>query len=305
MTAYIVRRLAQSIAVVVGLAVVVFFVTRLLGDAARLMLPLNATEEQYIALRAQLGLDDPLYEQFGRYLAQILRGDFGTSLWQNVPAMDLVISRLPATAYLALATMLFSLVIAIPMGIVAAIRPGSFVDRLTTLLSILGLSLPTFWIALLLIAFVAVGLGWFKTSGYGGLDYVVLPVLALSMQSIGRLVQVVRSSMLDVLSMPYLTTARSKGLTETTTLSRHALRNAAIPMVTIAADETATLLNGAVVIEVIFGWPGIGKLALDAIERRDFPLIQACVLFVAAMVVTLNLLVDLVYARLDPRITYR
>lgn len=302
---YVLRRLVQSVFVVLGLAIVVFFVTHVIGDAARLALPIDATEDQYQILRNQLGLNDPLVEQLARYLADLARGDFGISIWQSVPAMDLVVDRFPATLLLASATLIFSLAVSVPLGILSALRPGSLFDRATTLLSILGLSLPTFWLALLLITFVAVKLGWFKTSGYGGWEYLILPMLAISTQTIGRLTQVVRSSMLDVLTAQYLTTARSKGLREFTTITRHALRNAVLPTLTIAGDEAAGLLNGSVVIEVIFGWPGIGKLTIDAIERRDFPVIQASVLFVATVVVLLNLVVDLLYAYLDPRIRYK
>lgn len=304
MVRYVLRRLVQSIFVLVGLTIVVFVVTRQIGDVARLMLPIDATEDQYLQMRASLGVDDPIYVQFGRYVLQLLRGDFGMSLWQNVPAVDLVASRFPATALLAFATLGFALVIALPVGVGAALRPGGVFDRIATVTSIFGLSVPTFWLALVLITVFSVELGWFKTSGYGGFQYLVLPVLAIAAQSIGRLAQVVRTSMLDVLTAPYLVTARSKGLFEYVILVRHALRNAMLPIVTIIGDEIIGLLNGSVVIEVIFGWPGIGKLTIDAIERRDFAVIQASVIFVALVVILVNLIVDLVYAWLDPRIRY-
>jgi peptide/nickel transport system permease protein len=304
MTAYLIRRLFHSLFVLVGVSLLVFFVGRMIGDPARLMLPLEASEAQVEALRARLGFDQPLYVQLVRFVSDLLRGDFGTSIWQGVPAMSLVVNRFPATVYLTLAVVVFSLFVGLPMGIVAAIWPRSAMDRLTTVLSITGVSMPTFWLALVLIIVFAVNLGWVKTSGYGGFEFLILPVLALSVVHIGRISQVVRSCMLDELSRPYITTARSKGLHEAQTVVRHALRNAAIPVITLTADEVAGLINGAVVIEVIFAWPGIGLLALDAIERRDFPVIQADVMLVAAVVVLLNLLVDLTYAYLDPRIRY-
>lgn len=304
MARYVLRRLIQSIFVLVGLTVVVFFVTRQVGDVARLMLPVDATEQQYLDMRRVLGVDDPLLLQFWRYLTDILRGDFGMSIWQNQPAMELVAARFPATALLAFATLGFSLAVALPVGIAAALKPGSIFDRLATVISIFGLSVPTFWLALLMIALFSVQLGWFKTSGYGGIDYLILPMLAISAQSIGRLAQVVKTSMLDVLNAQYLVTARSKGLFERVILIRHALRNALLPIVTIIGDEMIGLLNGSVVIEVIFGWPGIGKLTIDAIERRDFAVIQASVIFVALAVVIVNMIVDLIYAWLDPRIRY-
>lgn len=304
MARYVLRRLIQSIFVLAGLTIVVFFVTRQIGDVARLMLPIDATEQQYIEMRQALGLNDPLIVQFGRYLLDLARGNFGMSLWQNVPAMDLVIARFPATAILAFSTLIFSLAIAVPVGMAAALKPGSIFDRFATVITIFGLSVPTFWLALLMITVLSVQLGWFKTSGYGSIEYLILPMLAISTQSIGRLAQVVKTSMLDVLSAQYLVTARSKGLFEHVILLRHGLRNALLPIVTIVGDEIIGLLNGSVVIEVIFGWPGIGKLTIDAIERRDFAVIQASVIFVALTVIVVNLIVDLIYAWLDPRIRY-
>jgi peptide/nickel transport system permease protein len=304
LTAYLIRRLVHSCFVLIGVSLLVFFVSRLIGDPARLMLPLEASEAQVEALRARLGFDQPLYVQFGRFVLDLLRGDFGTSLWQGVPAMSLVLSRFPATIYLASAVVIFSLLVGLPMGIVSAVWPRSLIDRVTTVVSITGVSMPTFWLALVLIITFAVNLRWLKTSGYGGLEFLILPVLALSVVHIGRIAQVVRSCMLDELSRAYVTTARSKGLREHETVLGHALRNAAIPVITLTADEVAGLINGAVVIEVVFAWPGIGLLALDAIERRDFPVVQADVLLVAAAVVILNLVVDLTYAYVDPRIRY-
>jgi peptide/nickel transport system permease protein len=304
MTAYLIRRLVHSIFVLIGVSVLVFFVSRLIGDPARLMLPLEASEAQIQDLRVRLGFDQPLHVQFGRFMLDVARGDFGMSIWQGVPAMSLVLSRFPATLYLAFAVVAFSLAVGLPIGIVSAVRPRSLLDRVTTVLSITGVSMPTFWLALMLIIVFAVQLRWFKTSGYGGLEFLVLPVLALSTVHIGRIAQVVRSCMLDELSKAYVTTARSKGLTEQAAVVRHALRNAAIPVITLTADEVAGLINGAVVIEVVFGWPGIGLLALDAIERRDVPDIQADVLLVASADVLMNLVVDLTYAYADPRIRY-
>jgi peptide/nickel transport system permease protein len=304
MLRYLAGRLAQSLLVLAGLTIVVFIVSRQIGDAARLMLPLDATQEQYLRMREYLGLDRPLAAQFLDYVLDLSRGDFGISLWQNVPAMDLVLSRFPATALLASATVAFALLLALPVGILAALKPGSIFDRMATVVSIFGLSVPPFWLALILITVFSVNLGWFPTSGYGGLEYLALPMLALAAQSVGRLTQVVRSSMLDVLSSPYLTTARSKGLKEHIVLIRHALRNALLPILTIAGDEFVGLLNGSVAIEFIFGWPGIGQLTLAAIQQRDFAVIQACVIFVALLVVAINFIIDLLYAWSDPRIRY-
>lgn len=305
MFAYIVRRLFHGVFVILGLAVVVFFVSHIVGDVARLMLPLEASEAQYLALRDELGLDDPLYVQFFNYVLDLARGDFGTSLWQNVPAMSLVLSHFPATVYLATATIAFAILVSIPLGIIAAVRPGSAVDRLTTAVSMIGISAPTFWVALIFVTIIAVNVDWLRTSGYGGPRYLLLPMIALSAPTIGRMVQVVRSAVLEEMTKPYLVTARSKGLTEQVIVFRHALRNALLPIVTLLGDEFAGLINGAVVIEVIFAWPGIGNLALQAIQRRDFPVIQSVVLFVALTVVLINLIVDILYVYIDPRIRYR
>src|SRR5581483_1640960 len=289
MTAYLIRRLIHSLFVLVGVSLLVFVVARMIGDPARLMLPLEASDAQVAELRARLGFDQPIYVQLARYGLDLLHGDFGTSLRLGVPAMSLVLDLFPATVYLTLSVIVFALVIALPMGIVAAIWPRSAIDRLTTVIAVTGISMPTFWLALMLIIVFAVNLHWVKTSGYGGLEFLVLPVAALAVVPIGRIGQVVRSCMLDELSRPYITTARSKGLREAQTVVRHALRNAAIPVITLTADEVAGLINGAVVIEVIFAWPGIGFLALDAIQKRDFPVVQADVLLVATAVVLVNL----------------
>ncbi len=304
MARYLLSRLIQSFFVLAGLIIMVFVVTRQIGDVARLMLPVDASQEQYLQMRRQIGADDPIVIQFGRYLGELLRGDFGVSLWQNVPAMDLVIGRFLPTAYLTLATLSFSILVALVIGTAAALKPGSLGDRIATVISIFGISVPSFWLALVLITVFAVGLGMFRTSGYGGLEYLVLPVMALSAASVGRFAQIVKSSMLDVLTSQYLVMARAKGLQEHVVLIRHALRNALLPILTIIGDEIIGLLNGAVAIELIFGWPGIGVLTLEAIERRDFVVIQACVLFVAIIVVVVNLLIDLLYAWADPRIRY-
>lgn len=290
--------------ILLGLIVVVFFVTHLLGDPARLMLRPEATEEQVQALRESLGLDDPLHVQFGRYMADIFRGDFGDSLWQRVPALPIVIDRIPATLYLAGVTLLIAFPIALFLGILSAIRPRSIADRIVTVVSLSGVSTADFWLGLMLILLFAVQLGWLPTSGYGGPEYVILPAVALAVRPIGRISQVVRSAMLDEMSKGYITTARAKGLRQRTVVLTHTLKNAAIPVITLAGDEASVMLNGAVVIETLFGWPGVGILLIQAIERRDLPLIEASVIAIALMIVTVNLLIDLAYTFLDPRVRF-
>lgn len=295
----------HSIVVLVGLLVVVFFATSMVGDPARLMVRPEATEEQYQAIRGRLGLNDPLYVRFGRFMGDALRGDFGDSLWQRTPAMPIVLNRVPKTLYLTAVTLALAVPLAITLGVISALRPQSLVDRVVTVISLAGISIADFWLGIMLILLFAVRLQWLPTSGYGGVDYVLLPALTLMVRPLGRISQVVRSTMLDELSKPYISTARAKGLRERGVVVSHALKNAAIPILTMTGDEAASLLNGAVVIETLFGWPGVGMLLIQAIERRDLPLIEACVLVIAVMIVLVNLLVDLAYTLFDPRVRYQ
>jgi peptide/nickel transport system permease protein len=298
------RRFIYSVLVLLGLVVIVFFVTHSLGDPARLMLRPEATEEQVQAMRESLGLNDPLPVQFSRYMGNVARGDFGVSIWQRVPALPVVLDRIPATLYLAAVTLALALPLAVILGIVSALWPRSPADRVVTLISLTGVSTADFWLGLMLILVFAVRLTWLPTSGFGGAQYVILPAIALAFRPLGRVSQVVRSSMLDELSKTYVTTARAKGLREQSVVLGHTLKNAAIPIITLSGDEAAALLNGAVVIETLFGWPGVGVLLIQAIERRDLPVIEAAVITIAIMIVTVNLVVDLIYARIDPRIRY-
>jgi peptide/nickel transport system permease protein len=237
-------------------------------------------------------------------MSNLAQGDFGDSIWQRVPALPIVLDRIPATLYLAGVTLLLSVPLAILLGIISAVRPRSIADRFVTVFSLGGVSTADFWLGLMLILLFAVQLRWLPTSGYGGLDYVILPAVALAVRPMGRISQVVRSAMLDEMSKPYMVTARSKGLKERVVVFRHALKNAFIPVVTLAGDEASVILNGAVVIETLFGWPGVGVLLIQAIERRDLPLIEASVITIAVMIVTVNLIVDLAYTLLDPRVRY-
>lgn len=268
------------------------------------MLRPEATEEQVQALRASLGLDAPIHVQFGRYVANLARGDFGDSIWQRVPALPIVLDRVPATLYLAGVTLALAIPLAIALGIVSAVKPRSVADRVVTVVSLAGVSTADFWLGLMLILVFAVQLGWLPTSGFGGVSFVILPAVALAVRPMGRISQVVRSAMLDEMGKGYVTTARAKGLGERAVIFFHTLKNAAIPIVTLMGDEAAALLNGAVVIETLFGWPGVGILLIQAIERRDLPLIEAAVITIAVMIVTVNLLVDLTYILIDPRVRY-
>jgi peptide/nickel transport system permease protein len=284
--------------------ILVFVVGHGIGDPARLMLPPEAPVEQYLALRAQLGLDDPLHEQFFRSAGRWIRGDFGDSLWQRAPALSLALERIPNTLYLTSVALVLALPLAILLGTISAVRPRSIADRVLTVFSLGGVSTADFWLGLMLIIIFAVQLGWFRTSGFGGWEFVVLPAITLAFRPVGRIAQVTRSSLLDEMSKMYVNAARAKGLHERTVVFYHSLKNAAIPIITLSGDEAASLLNGAVVVETVFAWPGIGILLIQAIGRRDLPLIEATVFVIAIMIIVLNLLVDLAYAAIDPRVRY-
>jgi peptide/nickel transport system permease protein len=299
---YLRRRLWQSLLVLLGVSVVVFLILHLTGDPAALLLPPDATAEDIAKFRTAMGFDDPVAVQYVRFLKGAVRGDFGESLRHGEPAMALVLERLPATFELAGAGLLIALGLAIPAGIVSAVKRGSALDRLAMVGAVAGQAVPIFWLALLLIAFFGVYLRWLPVFGRGSLAHLVLPAVSLSTVILGRLARLVRSSMLEVLGQDYVRTARAKGVGEVRVLAGHALKNAAIPIVTLLGLQFAQLLGGAVVTETIFAWPGIGRLVVEAIFNRDFPVVQGVVLVVSLIFVAVNLLVDLAYAALDPRI---
>jgi peptide/nickel transport system permease protein len=298
---YVAKRVGFSGLVIFFILIVVWFMVNLVGDPARLLIPVEASEELYEGTRARLGLDQPILVRFWRDMSGWLLGDFGVSLWQGVPAMPLVLSRLPDTLVLTFFTLSFVVPLALLLGIFSALRPNSVLDRFLTTVSLAGVSIADFWLGLMLILVLAVQFGLFPTSGSGDWRYLVLPAIALAMRPIGRLAQVTRSSLVEEMRKPYITTLRAQGMSEGRIVRRHALNNSLISVITIGGDELATFLNGAVVIETLFAWPGIGSLFIQAIQRRDLPLILACVFVVAIMVVLVNLLVDLAYAWVDPR----
>jgi peptide/nickel transport system permease protein len=302
MFGFLARRLAQSLLALIALLTVVFLLSRLTGDPTNLYLPIEATREARDRFAEQHGFDQPLLEQFVRYLSDAVRLDFGNSLFQARPALTVVLEAFPVTLQLALITMTISGLLAIAIGSLAAHRPNGAFDRVASLLTLIGASLPDFWVAIVAILFFAVTLQWLPTSGMGGPVYWLMPVGVLLIRPLGVLTQVVRSSLLGVLASPFIQTARAKGASPGRVVYVHALRNALLPAVTVAGDLAAGFLNGAVVVETIFGWPGIGNLMINAIKQRDFAVIQACILVIAISVFVLNILIDLVYARLDPRI---
>jgi peptide/nickel transport system permease protein len=305
MGAFIARRGLMALVVLMGVIALVFVITRTFADPARLMLPIDAREEDYLQLRAQLHLDEPIPVQFGRFVSGVAHGDLGDSYWQRLPVVDLVFQRLPATLLLALTSIALSALVSVPLGVIAAARPGSWLDRTVVSGSLVGVSIAEFWLGLLLIVFVAAGLGFLPTSGYGTPAHIILPAITLAARPIGRITQIVRSSMLDELAKPHVTVARAKGLSERTIFYGHALKNAGIPIITLGGLEAAELLAGyTIVVETVFAWPGIGQLGIGALTNHDLPLIQAVVLFGATVVVGANLLVDVAYAYLDPRLRH-
>ena len=301
---YLLRRLGRTLFVLWGVSTLVFGVMRLSGDPAVLLLPQEASREDVQRLRQELGLDDPLLLQYGRFLGHAVTGDFGESLRHKEPAMRLVQAHLWATFELACAAFVIAVVVAVPLGILAAIKPNRVSDHVVMSLALLGQSAPTFWIGIMLILVCGLGLRWFPIGGRGTLRHLVMPALTLGAFAMASIARLTRSAMLDVLRLDYITTARAKGLSEGRVVWWHALKNAAIPVVTIMGLQFGTLLGGAVVTETVFAWPGIGRLAIQGIYNRDYPIVQASVFVAAVFFVSINFLVDLLYTLLDPRIRY-
>lgn len=305
MLVYLAQRLAVAALVLVGVVTLVFTITRTFTDPARLMVPIDATEADYQRVRAALHLNEPIPFQYVRFVGNVLRGDFGESYWQRAPVVELVLQRIPATIQLAVIAIIISALIAVPLGVVAAARPGSWLDRFIVSGTLMGVSVAEFWLGLLLIVFVAAGLGLVPTSGYGTPQHLLLPALTLAARPIGRITQIVRSSMLDELARPHIMVARAKGVREAGVFFGHALKNAGIPIVTLGGLESAELLAGyTIVVETVFAWPGVGQLGVNALLSHDLPLIETVVLFSASVVVAANLLVDLLYGYLDPRLRH-
>lgn len=300
---FLISRLAQAAFVLLGVSFAVFALSHLSGDPVSLMVGPTATQADIDALRKSMNLDRPFFVQYAAFLGGVLRGDFGTSLWQHRPALGLVLERFPYTLQLAGAAMLLALLVAVPLGILSAVHRNSILDRLAIGTSLVGQSVPGFWLGLLLILVFSVTLRLLPTGGSGGLEHLILPAVTLAAFTMGRIARLVRTNMLDALGSDSLRTARAKGLRELTVVLKHGLRNAAIPIVTLIGLDASSLLGGAVITETIFAWPGLGRLVVQAISQRDFPLVQAATLCIAVIVVGVNLLVDLSYSLLDPRVS--
>ena len=302
MRAYVLGRLAQLAVVMVGISIITFVLTYVLGDPLAVLLPLDAPREQREAYRHQLGLDQPLPIQYARFAAGALHGDFGDSFLMKKPAAALVLERFPATMQLALAGMAFAMLVALPLGTLAAYRRRSLADSLCTVLAVAGQAVPIYWLGLMLIIVFAVQLRLLPASGYGRPDNFVLPTIALGSFLAPITMRLVRSSMIDVLNQDYIRPARTKGLSEAGVLLAHAARNAALPVVSVLGLQFGQLLGGAVVTETVFSWPGVASFTVDSISNADYPVVQAAVVTLAALISLVNLGVDLVIGVLDPRI---
>ena len=299
------RRLLLALPTLLGVLVVAFLLLNVApGDPVTAMVGERADSATIARLRAELRLDDPLPAQFAHYVWDVVRGDLGRSYITQRPIVQDLRERFPKTAELALAAMALAAVSGITLGILAAVRPGGAVDRMAMLLSYLGVSFPVYWVGLLLILVFAVALQWLPPSGSGGLAYLVLPALTLGMRSIAFLARMTRAAMLEVLSSDFVRTARAKGLAERAVVLRHGFRNALVPVITVLGLDTGNYLTGSILTETIFGWPGLGRYVLTAIDKRDLPAIQGSILFMSIVFVVVNLVTDLLYAKADPRIAY-
>ena len=290
--------------VLAGIVIVVFLLARVVGDPVSLMIQPGMSETEIGELRQALGTDKPLWQQFAIFTANVARGDFGISPWQGEPAMELVLERLPATLLLTACAMALAFLIALIVGAVSALRRGSMLDRGAMLLVLLGQSVPNFWLGLMLIMLFSTTLNWLPSAGYGNPNHVVLPTITLAFFFMARLTRLVRSELLEVMSQDYIRTARSKGLPPGLIFRRHAFRNIAVPLITVLAVDFGALIGGAVVTEMIFAWPGVGRLMIQAIGQRDFPIIQAGAFVIAVAVLLANLAADLVYVWLDPKVRF-
>ena len=304
MQRYFLSKLGQSALLLFGVLLLVFVMVRLTGDPARLMMPREAPPEAIEAFREAMGFNDPLLTQFVRFISGAVVGDFGNSLHFKTPALPLVLERLPATLQLATAAILMAIVVGIPLGLVGGFNPGRATDNFGRVIALLGQSIPNFWLALLLILYFAVRLGWFPSFGRDEPKSVILPAFVLGISTMGQILRLTRSTVLEIRGEDFIRTARSKGLEPRTIYIKHVLRNVAIPLVSVIGVQFGYMLGGSIYIEFIFSWPGMGQLLEQSIGWRDFPLVQAIAVFTSVVVLGLNLLTDVAYAVIDPRIRY-
>lgn len=310
---YIIRRFVDFVPTIFVVAVIVFIITRMIpGDPAAVMLGPQASVEDIKALRESLGLNEPLYVQFFHYIGDLLTGNFGVSLTYNEPISQLIMERFPNTLILAISALIIAFIIGVPAGIISASRQNSLLDYAVMLVSLIGVSMPIFWLGVMLVLYFSVNLGWFPATGMGDisegiipyLKHLVLPSITLATIPMATFARITRSSMLEVISHDYIKTARSKGLSEFIVICKHAFKNALTPLLTVLGMQISALLGGAVLTETIFSWPGMGRLIVDAIDKRDFVVVQGTVLFIAVIFVLVNLLVDVMYKVVNPRVSY-
>ncbi|MBI2873573.1 MAG: ABC transporter permease [Firmicutes bacterium] len=300
----VIKRLFQTVLVMLGLSLIVFLVLQATADIAAILMPGDATTEEIEALRHTLGLDRPLYVQYFSWLGGVVKGDFGNSYRYNLPALPLVLKRMPATLQLGVTAQLIALLVAFPLGILAAVYRGSIVDRFAMGLAMLGQSVAHFWLGLMLIFVLGLRFDLLPISGTGSWLHLIMPAVTLSTRPMARTARLVRSGMLEILGQDYIRTARAKGLAEMAVVRKHALKNAMIPIVTVIGLELGSLLNGSVVVENVFAWPGVGQLLVQSLKGRDLPVVQASVLLIAGIYVFINLVVDILYKYLDPRVRF-
>lgn len=304
MIAYIARRLLMVIPTLIGVMLIVFFLTYTIGNPAVLLVPPEATPEDIARVERVLGLDQPITVQFARYLGRIAQLDFGTSYYSDQPALSLVLSRLPATLQLSLAAIVIAVVIGVPAGILGALWRGKSADMALSASVLFGMSIPNFWLGLMLIILFGVQLRILPISGTGTFRHVIMPAITLATGMLATTARLIRNDLLDVLNADYIRTARAKGVSNFVVFIRHALKNALAPAITLVGLQMGALLGGAIVTESIFAWPGVGRLILQSIERRDYPVVQAATFVMAVIFILTNLIIDLICARLDPRIVY-
>ena len=306
MRSYLTKRLIHSIIIIIGISMVVFIISRMTGDPVSIMVDFTTPKEDRDIIRKELGLDKPIAVQYLIFIKNALKGDFGTSIRYEEPALDLVFQRIPITLRLLVVTLVWSLIVAIPIGIISAIKRNSIFDLIGMAFTFVGQSIPSFWLGIMMIMVVGVHFRLLPISGFGSgeLSYIIMPAITLGAFGMASFARITRSSMLEVMDSDYIQTARAKGLRETFVVIKHALRNALIPIVTILGLQIAGLLGGAVITEQIFAYPGVGWLAVQSIYNRDFPVIQAIVMIVSIGVVATNFIVDIIYTIIDPRIRY-
>jgi peptide/nickel transport system permease protein len=304
MKRFVLRRAGYSLLSLFLLSVTIFFFVRVTGDPAVLLVEPGASKEDIETVRVQLGLDRSLPVQYAAFMSGMLRGDLGKSFYYRTPVLELYLSRLPSSLFLAVVAMAFSLVIGIPTGIIAAVRVNGWWDSAGKIFALLGLSLPSFWVGLVLILFFSVYLGWLPSSGSGTFWHVLMPAFALGWYFAAAHMRLTRSSMLEVLGSEYVKLARIKGLPEALVVTKHALKNALVPVMTLAGINLVLMVNVAVVVETVFAWPGIGRLLYEGVAFRDFPVVQATVILGGAMIIVVNFAIDIMYAVIDPRIRY-